>query len=101
MYLPYRFISIFYPGRRLTTPPILEVSFPRSNDEKIGKYSLKIVILIVSICCLMCVLTTVMIAVVWNKKRTKSIKLKHNDERKIGKRSDTYIPVNQNKITCV
>ncbi|XP_046846481.1 semaphorin-5B-like [Xenia sp. Carnegie-2017] len=88
-------------GRRLTTPPILEVSFPRSNDEKIGKYSLKIVIIIVSICCLMCVLTTVMIAIVWNRKRTKSIKLKHNDERKIGKRSDKYIPVNQNKTTCV
>jgi hypothetical protein len=100
-YYPQYFLNI-YPlasictfhilARKPTSEPDVNVKQRYGDDETIGQYSLTTLVIIISICSLTCIIITIVVAVVWHHKKTKSKKL--NKDSKTGKSNDKYMPVN-------
>lgn len=82
-----------------TTEPDVNIKVRHQGGVDSGEYSLTMLIIIVSICSVICIIITIVFAVVWHHKRTKSRKLNNNS--KSGRTRDKYVPVNGYTTTGV
>ena len=84
-----------------TIDPNVNIKVRYKDDEDIGEYSLKMLIIIVSICSIICIVITIIVAVVWHHKKVRSRKLNNNKNKGTVLGKEKYIPVNGYTTTGV
>ena len=76
----------------------MNVKFRYSDDADNGQYSVTTLVIIISICSVICIVITIVVAVAWHHKKAKSKTLNIS---KTSQRSDKYMPVNGFSTTGV